>query len=99
MNRLFEETLKKAEAKKSNYGAIQPEGIRRADQVWLKYRDAWTEFAKLHYPSVSASAWATLLTKDRIEVLKDVQCYAGIEDEPCDPDGPEEDGHTPRPLP
>lgn len=99
INRLLEGTLAMAEAKKSGYGAIQPEGIRKAEQAWLSYRTAWTEFSKLHYPSVSTEAWVTLLTKDRIDILKDVQCYAGVSDEPCDPDGPEEDGHTPRPLP
>jgi hypothetical protein len=99
INRLLEGTLAMAEAKKSGYGAIQPECIRKAEQAWLSYRTAWTEFSKLHYPSVSTEAWVTLLTKDRIDILKDVQCYAGILDEPCDPDGPEEDGHTPRPLP
>ena len=96
LNRAYHKAINMAEAGKSGYGAIQPEGIRNTERVWLKYRDAWIAFAKLHYPTISVYSWLTLLTNDRIAVLKDTFCQMGSTDEYCNK---EDDAHTPLPLP
>ena len=46
-------------------GAVEKEGIRDTQRLWLKYRDAWMEFGAVHYPSVTSHTWAALLTARR----------------------------------
>jgi uncharacterized protein YecT (DUF1311 family) len=84
LNEIYGKLLKNADAHKSEYGTVQPEGIRDTERAWLKYRDAWVAFAKLHYPSVNEDTWLTLLTNDRTAVLKGTFCEIGSGDEPCD---------------
>lgn len=95
LNRLYRETISATEAAKSEYGAVQPEGIRNAERAWLKYRDAWVDFARLHYPNVSAEAWLTLLTRDRIATIKGDSCDKNLDGSSCD----QSDTVRPRPLP
>lgn len=64
-------------------GDIRPEGIQKAERAWLKYRDAWVAFAKLHYPQTSASAWLTLLTRNRYWSLRMTMCDVGWDDPAC----------------
>jgi len=96
LNRVYRLALADADAKKEEYGAVQPAGIRDAERAWLKYRDAWIVFARLHYPKSSADSWLTLLTKDRADVLKETLCEIGSSDEPCDDETYEQ---GPSPLP
>jgi uncharacterized protein YecT (DUF1311 family) len=84
LNRVYRLAIAYAERHKTEYGAIQPEGIRDAERSWLKYRDAWVDFAQLRYPNVSADSWRTMLTNDRIAVVKDIACETGFDDLPCD---------------
>jgi uncharacterized protein YecT (DUF1311 family) len=97
LNRTYKKAISIAEAGKSGYGAVQPEGVRDAERAWLIYRDAWIAFAKLRYPTRDPNAWLTLLTNDRIAVLEDTFCEMGSEDTRCNQR--EEDGETPGPLP
>ncbi|MGO9011849.1 MAG: lysozyme inhibitor LprI family protein [Bryobacteraceae bacterium] len=83
LNDLYRKVLASAEAHKSDLGAVQPQGVRTAERAWLKYRDAWVVFAKLRYPSVSPGYWLTLLTTDRIAILKDTSCEITHDDPPC----------------
>lgn len=92
LNRAYRKMMADAEAHKSDYGAIQPEGIRNAERAWLKYRDAWLTFAKARYPGVSDSAWLKLLSDDRVLVLQGKCCGQ-------DPDASEDAVSYPRPLP
>ncbi len=96
LNRVYRAAVALADAQKSNYGAVQPDGIRAAERSWLKYRDSWVEFAHLHYASVPRKSWLALLTLDRISVLKETFCEMGSDEYPC-PDGG--DVRLPRPLP
>jgi len=96
LNRIYRKALLDADSKKSEYGAVQPDGIREAERDWLKYRDAWIAFAKLRYPTVGADAWLTLLTNDRTAILKDTECEIGIDDPSCTH---QEDEHNSHPLP
>ncbi len=64
-------------------GDIRPEGIQKAERAWLKYRDAWVTFAKLHYPQTSSSAWFNLLTRNRYWSLRMTMCDVGWNDAAC----------------
>ena len=96
LNSAYRKALTEDEEHKSDYGAVQPDGIRRAERAWLKYRDAWLNFAKLRYSSVPDEAWLTLLTKDRTSVLDGSFCDMDAEDGPCAQRG---DTWKPSPLP
>jgi uncharacterized protein YecT (DUF1311 family) len=96
LNLTYGKEMNNAEEHKSEYGAVQPEGIRAAERTWLKYRDAWVEFAKLRYPHMAPEIWLTLLTKDRISVLNGSFCDMDAEDGPCAQKG---DTWKPSPLP
>jgi uncharacterized protein YecT (DUF1311 family) len=99
LNLAYKNAVAYAEAHKSDYGAVQPDGIRDAERAWLKYRDAWVAFAKLRYPAVPAEAWLTLLTKDRTSILDGSFCDMDAianGDPRCAHQG---DTYKPRPLP
>jgi uncharacterized protein YecT (DUF1311 family) len=64
-------------------GDIRPEGIQKAERAWLKYRDAWVAFAKLHYPQTDSYAWLTLLTRNRYWNLRTTMCNVGWDDPAC----------------
>jgi uncharacterized protein YecT (DUF1311 family) len=95
LNRVFREAVADAETTKSKYGAVQPEGIRTAERAWLTYRDAWIAFAKLRYPSVSAEAWLTILSMDRIATIHGGPCASDPDNSQCE----QQDTRAPRPLP
>jgi len=81
MSILYRKAVAAAEAQKTTdqeFQAenIQPEGIQKAQSAWLKYRDEWVAFAKLHYPSTDSNAWLTLLTKNRAASLR--MTFAGL---------------------
>lgn len=96
LNAAYRKALADAEAHKSEYGAVQPDGIRKAERAWLKYRDAWIAFAEVHYPVVSRDAWFALLSNDRISVLDGTFCDMDAVDGRC---GQKEDAWKPSPLP
>ncbi len=96
LNSQYRKALSDAQQNKSEYGAVQPDGIRNAERAWLKYRDAWLAFAKLRYPNVEDRAWLVLLTNDRISVLDGSFCEMDDVEGPCAPQG---DTWKPRPLP
>ena len=95
LNHVYARAIDDAEAAKSKYGAVPPESLRTAELVWLKYRDAWVQFAKLHYPSVSTESWLTLLTRDRIATIQGGPCESDPDDSGCE----RQDTHAARPLP
>ncbi|HET7314479.1 lysozyme inhibitor LprI family protein [Salinisphaera sp.] len=45
-------------------------GIRKTERVWLRYREAWVDFAKQRYPDLPADALRAVLTRQRIDELK-----------------------------
>jgi uncharacterized protein YecT (DUF1311 family) len=96
LNSQYRESIANAEKNKTEYGAVQPGGIRNTERAWLKYRDAWLAFAKLRYPQVAAEAWLTLLTKDRTSILDGSFCDMDAVDGKCKWTG---DTWKPSPLP
>ena len=51
---------------------IRQEGIRGAERAWIAYRDAFVRFAALRWPTVSADAVKTRLTRDRTSLLAEL---------------------------
>ena len=49
--------------------------IRDAERAWQVYRDAYVEFAKLRWPSVSGDSWLTLLTNERMKQLRNLPLH------------------------
>ena len=92
LNQAYRMSLQTAEAHKAEYGAVQPEGIRKAERAWLKYRDAWLAFAAIRYPTITRDGWLELLSADRTLILAGKSCGT-LED--CDG----EEQWSPRPLP
>jgi len=85
LNRVYRRAVADAEASKAAYnGAVQPEGIRAADRLWLKNRDAWLSFAALRYSKTTAAAWLTLLSRDRISTIQNPNCDLDGGDEACE---------------
>jgi uncharacterized protein YecT (DUF1311 family) len=84
LNLLYCKAVAASDAHKKNWdGAIQPEGIQKAQSAWLKYRDEWIAFAKLRYPSTNANAWLTLLTTNRVASLRMTLCGIDDKDSSC----------------
>jgi uncharacterized protein YecT (DUF1311 family) len=52
-----------------NWGTVTREGIKKAQQAWIPYRDAWVAFGRKKYPGVAAESWKTWLTQRRIAML------------------------------
>jgi uncharacterized protein YecT (DUF1311 family) len=84
LNETYRKVMALAETKKSEYGAVQPDGIRRAERAWLIYRDAWIQFAAIRYPSVAPEVWMAILTKDRTAILMDTVCEVDWDKGNCD---------------
>lgn len=44
-------------------------GIRQTQRAWLRYREAWVDFAAVRYPDLPADVLRSVLTRERIEAL------------------------------
>jgi uncharacterized protein YecT (DUF1311 family) len=44
--------------------------VQETQRVWLKYRDAWTRFARVRYPKLDPIALTAYLTKQRVDQLR-----------------------------
>jgi uncharacterized protein YecT (DUF1311 family) len=53
---------------------IDLKGIKETELSWIKYRDSWVEFAKLHYPEASSNGIKAWLTIDRTDILEKIPC-------------------------
>ncbi len=67
-----------------DFRAVTKDGVRNTQRAWIKYRDAWSAFAKLCWPGMGQAA-ADYLTKERTNALLcligDDACIATDEDE------------------
>jgi hypothetical protein len=50
--------------------------IKEVQREWLKYRDQWMHFAKVHYPMMPQQNLLQLLTADRVSQLKNIKDYS-----------------------
>ncbi len=53
----------------THWGTVTREGIRKAQQAWIPYRDAWVTFGRKKYPRVAAESWKTWVTQQRTAML------------------------------
>ncbi|MCE3289939.1 MAG: hypothetical protein K0R83_1951 [Caulobacter sp.] len=51
-----------------DFGTVSKDGVRTTQRAWIKYRDAWSAFAGLSWPSMGETA-ADYLTKERTNAL------------------------------
>lgn len=55
---------------KRRWGTATVEGVRKTQQLWIAYRDAWVKFGKTLHPHVSADTWRTWINQDRLVELQ-----------------------------
>jgi hypothetical protein len=56
--------------KPSPSNTVTSEGIKESQQEWLRYRQAWLDFAKQQYPTVPPATWNAWLDGQRAEMLQ-----------------------------
>jgi hypothetical protein len=49
----------------AQWGTITRESVRKSQDEWLRYRNAWIAFGRQKYPSVTEQSWKTWLDQDR----------------------------------
>ncbi len=53
----------------TKWGTITRESVRKSQDEWLRYRNAWIAFGREKYPSVSEQSWKAWLDQDRSVML------------------------------
>jgi hypothetical protein len=53
----------------TKWGTITRESVRKSQDEWLRYRNAWIAFGRQKYPSVSDQSWKAWLDQDRTVML------------------------------
>ena len=51
------------------WGTVTRESVKKSEEAWRRYRDAWISFARQKYPSVSVQSWKTWLAVERTTML------------------------------
>lgn len=69
LNQVYQKVLSQTDT--SVWGTVTKDQIKETQRVWLKYRDAWVEFAKVRYSDVPGNSIAAWFTKKRTHMLKD----------------------------
>lgn len=54
----------------SRWGTVAREGVKKSEDEWRRYRDAWISFGRQKYPRVNEQSWKTWLDQDRAAALK-----------------------------
>lgn len=54
----------------AKWGTVTRESVRKSQDEWLRYRNAWIAFGREKYPSVSEESWKAWLDQDRTVMLK-----------------------------
>jgi hypothetical protein len=54
----------------AKWGTITRESVRKSQDEWLRYRNAWIAFGRQKYPSVTEQSWKAWLDQDRTVMLK-----------------------------
>jgi hypothetical protein len=62
--------IQEAPASAWQYGTIKPEGIRDTERKWITLSDAWLEFARDAYPSLSPTSIHAQLIRLRLHQLR-----------------------------
>jgi Lysozyme inhibitor LprI len=54
---------------RTQWGTVTRAGVRKSQEEWLRYRDAWIAFGKIKYPGVTEQSWKAWLDIDRTVTL------------------------------
>jgi hypothetical protein len=54
---------------RTQWGTVTRASIRKSQEEWLRYRDAWIAFGKSKYPGVTEQSWKAWLDIDRTVTL------------------------------
>jgi TPR repeat protein len=54
----------------SHWGTVTREGLRKSEEEWQRYGEAWIAFARQKYPDVSKQSWNAWLDEDRLVALQ-----------------------------
>jgi uncharacterized protein YecT (DUF1311 family) len=65
-------------------GTIDTQGIRKAERLWLSYRDAWARLGPARYPSVSKDVWLAWASEQRAKRLENLVSCGEVD---CNPLG------------
>lgn len=74
LNNQYAKTIRQLrnQSKEDSYeGSVTPDGLIKAERSWIMYRDAWSEFAKMRYPSAMEDIVAEIVI-DRYRLLKTI---------------------------
>jgi len=52
------------------WGTVTRESVRKSQDEWLRYRNAWIAFGRQKYPIVTEQSWKAWLDQDRTVMLK-----------------------------
>ncbi|MCD9031539.1 lysozyme inhibitor LprI family protein [Luteimonas sp. Y-2-2-4F] len=55
-----------------DYGTVSADGVRDVQREWLRYREAWVDFAAARWPDTAADAWRAWLSESRTAALRAV---------------------------
>lgn len=61
--------LRTQNAPEARWGTLTPESVRKSQDEWQRYRDAWISFGRKKYPSVNEQSWKAWLDTDRTVML------------------------------
>jgi hypothetical protein len=53
----------------TKWGTITRESVRKSQDEWLRYRNAWIAFGRQKYPGVTEQSWKAWLDQDRTVML------------------------------
>lgn len=68
LNQIYKKILSQ---KDFTAGTVNQKGIKRTQQAWVQYKNAWVVYGKNRYPQVSADSWQAWLTEQRIKMLQE----------------------------
>jgi hypothetical protein len=53
----------------TQWGTVTRQGVKKSEDEWRRYRDAWMTFGRQKYPGVSEQSWKAWLDTDRTVML------------------------------
>ena len=54
----------------SRWGTVTRESLRKSEEEWRRYGEAWIAFARQKYPDVPVQTWKAWLDQDRMVSLQ-----------------------------
>src|SRR5579864_1447799 len=54
----------------TQWGTVTRQSVKKSEDEWRRYRDAWLAFAREKYPGISEQSWKAWLDIDRTVMLK-----------------------------